>query len=737
MFNFNLRGLGDLLRLGKKGLYIKKDGDKVQFRNSDDTDFINGQALDPVDPQDVVTLQYFQDNSDLGTFNLNKSLFKNLNYQSASPTQIGIESMPSLGLAYKVLIHVKSSFNGTNPILSIGDSGDNSKLASVNLSDLADGEVYVVTVSEIYSTDTVINAYLSPDSSTQGEIDVTVLYTISEATTASITFDLLNNLIVPIENRTFSTLPTGFASNTFLGSFTPSIGDKRFSQLPTFTYAKVNNVMYFGGLYTEWNGSTYDTKSCIYKVDDNGNYEIDFDFGISVSTFIPRFVKGTDIYLSVNANGGWIRYDTVNKTSTNVSVTDKDSSSLLGIVITTGVIEEGTPVALQANDSTVYLSNPDITNINAPTFPLTFNCSTASFGAGATGLLVGNIGDVKLLALSDETTGGGIVLQLRSNAITYNATYYVIDKNDATLSTLRKVGDGDSTQIVNSSHYNQSLNLLYIVNSSGQVLVFDASAGAKNLAVGGDTPEYSLTISGSISTICPMQNGNVLFIDVSSGGPQYIVEKDLNNTVVNSLLAGVEKSSIGAVSIGNRWFVFNGNFYLFARYQSTTNEYHLEKITGGLLTSSYINWDVLASGATADAQGGLANGTFLSKSTTVLSGDFHVKYTMNTANAINANLYGGFSTDAILGNYNGFTGITYSVNVQSISVFIDGVTTGTVASQYPLGPIYEFELIRTGSDFEVKVDGISHSVTTCSTADFYPCAWAENSTDFIIKSEIL
>ena len=254
MFNFNLKGLAEWFKLGKNGPIIKKDGDKVQFRNFDDTDFINGQALDPIDPQDVVTKQYLEDNSDLASFNLNGSLFKNFDYQATSPIQIGTQDMPNLGLAYKVLIHVKTAFDGTTPTLEIGDATTNDRLASVTLSDLSEGEVFVITISDIFSADTTINGYLTPDSSTQGEVDVTVLYTISEEApvgpVSSAIFDVTNtagNLTISNTDKTLT--HTSSISNESWSYLDPtidnSLGEKNYLE---FTIDVDNSYIAVGGI---------------------------------------------------------------------------------------------------------------------------------------------------------------------------------------------------------------------------------------------------------------------------------------------------------------------------------------------------------------------------------------------------------------------------------------------------------------------------------------------------------
>lgn len=54
--------IGSSLQIGKEGPIIKNLSNIIEFRNSNDTDFINIKAKDPVSDQDVLTKKYFEDN---------------------------------------------------------------------------------------------------------------------------------------------------------------------------------------------------------------------------------------------------------------------------------------------------------------------------------------------------------------------------------------------------------------------------------------------------------------------------------------------------------------------------------------------------------------------------------------------------------------------------------------------------------------------------------------------------
>jgi hypothetical protein len=182
MFNFNLRGVGDWLKLGKKGPIIKRDGDKIAYRNSTDTALINVQAKDPVDPQDVITKQYFDDNSSNLPFSVSASLFAQVAYSDASLELKGKGDvdLPQNGLVYAVQIKVTETFDGTNPSATIGTDASNDRLMALDKNDLKEGNIFYLSLSDIFSSETVIKAFVTPDGSTQGRFDATVLYTQSD-----------------------------------------------------------------------------------------------------------------------------------------------------------------------------------------------------------------------------------------------------------------------------------------------------------------------------------------------------------------------------------------------------------------------------------------------------------------------------------------------------------------------------------------------------------------------------
>jgi hypothetical protein len=183
MFNFSLKGVGEWIRLGKNGPIIKKDGDKISYRDSFDSALINVQALDPVDPQDVITKQYFEDNSSNLPFSVSASLFAQASFGDLSVElkgKGGID-LPQNALVYAVQISVTETFNGTNPTASIGTDADDDRLLQLDKNDLQKGNVFYLTLSDIFSTETVIKAFITSNGSTQGAFDATVLYTLSEA----------------------------------------------------------------------------------------------------------------------------------------------------------------------------------------------------------------------------------------------------------------------------------------------------------------------------------------------------------------------------------------------------------------------------------------------------------------------------------------------------------------------------------------------------------------------------
>lgn len=178
MNNFSLKGVADWFYLGKKGPRVKKDGDKIAFRNHDDSAFINIQAKDPVDPQDMVTLQYLQDNASNLPFNVDNTLFSNIAYTDLVK-QIGVIDIPQNALVYQIQVEVTQAWDDVNATLDVGTSVLNDRLMSelqVNLSQVG---IYVIETSDIFSASATINAYLSNGTSTQGQAEVTVLYTLA------------------------------------------------------------------------------------------------------------------------------------------------------------------------------------------------------------------------------------------------------------------------------------------------------------------------------------------------------------------------------------------------------------------------------------------------------------------------------------------------------------------------------------------------------------------------------
>lgn len=78
-----------------------------------------------------------------------------------------------------VTVDVTTNFDGTGPIITIGDAGDTDRLMTADESDLIDsGVAYESTPNYVYTnaTDTNILAYLTTSGATQGECTVTVTF---------------------------------------------------------------------------------------------------------------------------------------------------------------------------------------------------------------------------------------------------------------------------------------------------------------------------------------------------------------------------------------------------------------------------------------------------------------------------------------------------------------------------------------------------------------------------------
>jgi hypothetical protein len=178
--NFSLNGVAEYFLLGKKGPRVKRDGDKIQFRNNADDAFINIQALDPVDPQDMVTLQYLQDNSANLPFNTDLTLHSVVTYNGGNTQQIGEIDLPENALVYQIQVEVTEAWTDASATLDIGEGTTNDRLMTQNQVCLDKVGLYVIETSDIFSTVETINGYFSHGTSTAGSAEVTVLYTISE-----------------------------------------------------------------------------------------------------------------------------------------------------------------------------------------------------------------------------------------------------------------------------------------------------------------------------------------------------------------------------------------------------------------------------------------------------------------------------------------------------------------------------------------------------------------------------
>ena len=105
----------------------------------------------------------------------NKVFMKTLTHTDGS---VLIKTAPSGSTIMEVEFIVNTAFNGTDPNLTIGTPADNDKYVVTTDVDLATQDsardVATVKVRETFSAGTAINAYLTPDGSTTGSVDVFV-----------------------------------------------------------------------------------------------------------------------------------------------------------------------------------------------------------------------------------------------------------------------------------------------------------------------------------------------------------------------------------------------------------------------------------------------------------------------------------------------------------------------------------------------------------------------------------
>lgn len=268
--HYGVTGVSDNVELGTGGAKVRSVTDgatkAVEARNNLDNAYVKIRADHPVDPNDVVTLQYLRTKGDVivtgqinggsppaagvvgrvfvctttgGSYTVTRLYYDN----GASWTHVGpaegqsmavtdalsggaiefladhaylwdldstiwVDLGPSAGsseskhvvqrsvdIAYtdsgainvgaqisangrvtSILISVTTVFNGTAPTLTVGDAGDASRLvaaADVNLKVVG---IYTLDVSHKYASLTQVTTTVTPDSSTTGAANVTLLY---------------------------------------------------------------------------------------------------------------------------------------------------------------------------------------------------------------------------------------------------------------------------------------------------------------------------------------------------------------------------------------------------------------------------------------------------------------------------------------------------------------------------------------------------------------------------------
>lgn len=98
------------------------------------------------------------------------ALRKTLTYQDSGT--IAIATVPVNALVGSARVLVTTAFDGTAPTLKIGDSGDDDRFGETTEIDLTTIGPYLIPRLYKYAAQTAVEAILTPDGSTVGEVDI-------------------------------------------------------------------------------------------------------------------------------------------------------------------------------------------------------------------------------------------------------------------------------------------------------------------------------------------------------------------------------------------------------------------------------------------------------------------------------------------------------------------------------------------------------------------------------------
>lgn len=170
--NFELKAISNDVEIGKNGLRIKSDGDRLIIRKNDDTDFGYVQTALAESTYHAVPKSQYDAMRNVLIFRE----YADVEYSDSSPINIGppIEANSTI---FKVIVNVDTAFNDTDCTLEIGVGSSATNLHTVDSSNLQQTGIYLSY--EYHTTGNEkeqIYATLDNGSATVGHCSVVVLY---------------------------------------------------------------------------------------------------------------------------------------------------------------------------------------------------------------------------------------------------------------------------------------------------------------------------------------------------------------------------------------------------------------------------------------------------------------------------------------------------------------------------------------------------------------------------------
>lgn len=170
--NYELTAISNDVQIGKNGLRIKSDGDRLIVRNNDDTDF--GFVQTAVGEQSYHTIPKSQ--YDAMRDVLIYRVYTELDYNDTSPINIGIP-VKANSTIFKIIVNVDTAFDAVNSTLQIGVGTDDDALQSIDSTNLQQVGTYVsYEYHQTSNEEQQIYATLNDDNATTGHCSVVILY---------------------------------------------------------------------------------------------------------------------------------------------------------------------------------------------------------------------------------------------------------------------------------------------------------------------------------------------------------------------------------------------------------------------------------------------------------------------------------------------------------------------------------------------------------------------------------